>query len=133
MALMHARMRTLIWTAGAIIGGSADVHADNFIGAHYDARTDELVIKMRYRGTNPRHTFTVQWGQCQPADDAGLKQISATLLDDQWSDVASMPFTKTTRLSLADVSCRPAEVTLHTAPRFYYTVNIPSAPITPRN
>ena len=111
-----------------VFGLSMAVRADNFVGAHYDEKTDELVVTMRYRGTNADHGFTVRWGQCKPADSGQGHQISAVVLDDQWKDRASTPFTKTTRFSLAAVNCRPAQVTLHTAPRFYYQVAIPAPP-----
>lgn len=102
--------------------------ADNFVGAHYDVKTDVLVVTMRYRGSNPDHGFTVQWGQCKPPESGQGHQLSAVVLDDQWNDAAHSPFTKTTRFSLATVACRPAHVTLHTAPHFYYEVNIPASP-----
>ncbi|MEP7313101.1 MAG: hypothetical protein ABI859_11000, partial [Pseudomonadota bacterium] len=109
------------------------VHADNFVAAHYDARTDALNVTMRYRGTNPDHAFTVRWGKCQPANIQGnAMQIAATVLDDQWNDATRAPFTKTMRFSLAGLSCRPAQVTLHTAPHFLYSVNIPAAPVATR-
>ena len=125
---MHTRPAA--WILGAlslsVVIRAPFARADNFVEAHYDARGDALVVTMRYRGTNPEHKFTVEWGPCKPADnDPRVKQISATVLDDQWNDAANSPFKKTARFSLADVSCRPAEVTLHTAPRFYYLVKIP--------
>lgn len=112
-----------------VFGLSIAVRADNFASAHYDAKTDELVVTMRYRGTNADHRFTVRWGECKSADSGQGQQISAVVLDDQWKDRASTSFTKTTRFSLAAVNCRPAQVTLHTAPRFYYQVSIPAPPI----
>lgn len=107
-------------------------HADNFVGAHYDAGTDALVVTMRYRGTNPDHGFTVKWGQCKPAASGNGHELSAVVSDDQWKDAAHSPFTKTTRFSVATVACRPAHVTLHTAPHFYYEVDIPASPTSSR-
>lgn len=109
-------------------------HADNFVAAHYDGRTDELVVTMRYRGTNANHAFTLQWGECQQAssDPHGRQTTTARVLDDQWDDAANTPFRKTVRFSLVGISCRPAVVTLFTAPRFRYTINIPGAPTQPR-
>ena len=102
--------------------------ADNFVDAHYDAATDELVVTMRYSGTNPDHNFNVQWGACSEAgDDSGVQKIDATIDDDQWRDAARELFTKTIRVSLGSLSCRPVMLTLHTAPHFYYTVSIPAA------
>jgi hypothetical protein len=104
-------------------------YADTFSAVHYDPKTDELVVTMIYGGTNPGHTFALQWGKCE--DSAGgdaEHQVSAQVLDSQWRDAARRDFTKTVRFSLTGVPCRPAEVTLHTAPRFYYSVHIPGRP-----
>jgi len=84
------------------------------------------VVTMIYRGTNPDHQFSLQWGDCQPlGDDGATHQIVADVLDQQWSDDAQQTFTKTVRFSLAGLNCRPATVTLRTAPRFQYTLQIP--------
>ena len=101
--------------------------ADNFSKAYYDSRTDQLVVSMIYRGTNPNHTFTLQWGQCQEMNGSSLHEVAVQVLDSQWQDEALHPFKKTVRFSLAGIPCRPAKVTLRTAPRFIYTVLIPAA------
>jgi hypothetical protein len=102
------------------------LHADTFSSAYYDPKTNELVVTMLYRGTNPDHEFSVQWGTCQPlGDDQTRHQIVAEVLDRQWNDAAQQTFTKTLRFSLADMNCRPATVTLRSAPRFEYTLQIP--------
>jgi len=68
----------------------------------------------------------VQWGECKPPGDGGGKwQIAAEVLDSQWNDAAEQTFTKTVRVSLAGLTCRPATVTLRTAPRFESTVQVP--------
>src|ERR1700692_1825294 len=91
--------------------------ADNFRRVAYDAATDELVIVVAYSGTNPDHQFSVKWGPCIDHGDGG-REIVGELLDQQAADAARKNFTKTVRISLADVDCRPAAVTLRTAPRF---------------
>jgi hypothetical protein len=106
---------------------SAVAQADNFANVYYSARKDQLVITMGYRGTNPNHSFSLKWGQCQDLDGGG-REISAEVLDSQWQDVEQSDFKKTTRFSLAEVSCRPAKLTLRSAPRFFYTLQIPSRP-----
>jgi hypothetical protein len=98
--------------------------ADNFAGGRYDARTDELVIKMRYRGTNPDHNFTVQWGQCRQTDQGAT--IDGDVLDDQARDVERQSFTKTARFDVSALACRPVRVTLHTAPRYYFQILVPA-------
>jgi hypothetical protein len=92
----------------------------------YDPKTNELVVTILYRGTNPDHQFSVQWSDCQTLGDAANRhQIVGEALDRQWNDDAQHTFTKTVRFSLAKLNCRPATVTLRTAPRFEYTLEIP--------
>ena len=101
--------------------------ADNFADVHYDATSDELVVTMRYSGTNPDHNFSVQWGACGDAgDNSGVQRVDATIEDDQWRDAARELFSKTIHVSLGQLACRPAVLTIHTAPHFYYTLNIPA-------
>jgi hypothetical protein len=100
-------------------------HADNFQKAYYDPATDELVIVVLYRGTNPDHQFSLKWGPC--IDRGGNRhEIVAELLDQQYEDAARKDYKKTVRMSLAGMDCRPAAVTLRTAPRFYYTLTVPA-------
>jgi hypothetical protein len=99
-------------------------HADNFQKVSYDPATDELVIVVLYRGTNPGHQFSLKWGPC--IDRGGNRhEIVAELLDQQFQDAARKDYKKTVRMSLAALDCRPAAVTLRTAPRFYYTLTVP--------
>ena len=102
--------------------------ADNFSAVHYDARSDQLVVTMLYRGTNPNHEFSVKWGPCKNRKSGG-HEIAADVRDSQWQDPALHNFKVTTHFSLAALSCRPAKVTLRTAPRFRYTVQIPARSI----
>jgi len=104
---------------------SVPARADNFAGVHYLARKDQLVITIAYRGTNPDHTFSLKWGPCQELDGGG-RELSAEVLDRQSQDVERSDFKKTTRFSLADIPCRPAKVTLRSAPRFFATLQIPA-------
>jgi hypothetical protein len=113
----------VVWI-GLLFGGF--VEADNFANVYYDARKDQLVVTVFYRGTNPDHHFSLQWGRCKQLDDGSGQEIVAEVLDSQWQDIASQDFKKTTRFSLADLACRPSTLTLRTAPRFYYTLNIPA-------
>jgi hypothetical protein len=99
-------------------------HADNFQRVYYDPATDELVIVVLYRGTNPDHQFTLQWGPCIDRD-GNRHEIVAELLDQQYQDPARKDYKKTVRMTLAGMDCRPAAVTLRTAPRFYYTLTVP--------
>jgi hypothetical protein len=100
--------------------------ADTFLRAYYSAKTDQLVVTMSYRGTNPDHAFTPQWGKCKASTPGGRREIDAEILDSQSQDVEQQDFEKTVRIDLADVACRPARLTLRTAPRFTYTLEIPA-------
>ena len=100
--------------------------ADNFANVYYDARKDQLVVTMFYRGTNSDHMFSLQWGQCKKRSDDRMSEIEATVLDSQWQDAAQRDFKKTTHFGLVELHCRPATLTLRTAPRFFYTLQIPA-------
>ncbi len=120
-------MGALIAVAGLIGAGSVD--ADNFARVFYDARSDQLVVTMRYRGTNAKHAFTLKWGACQDPQEGASPALSAEVLDDQWNDAAVRDYKVTTRFGLTDMPCRPATVTLRTAPRFYISIEIPPLPV----
>jgi hypothetical protein len=105
----------------------ADARADNFKSARYDAQRDQLVVQMVYRGTHPDHTFHLSWSRCRPLDQQpGMWQVAVDVLDDQWNDAATTEYSRTLRFDLSNQPCRPARVTLRTAPRFYYTLTIPA-------
>lgn len=101
--------------------------ADNFSRVYFDAAADQLVVTMRYRGTNPDHLFTLRWGHCGQAQGSELPEVVAEVLDSQALDAATKDFKTTTRFDLANLTCRPAKVTLRTAPHFYTTLVIPAA------
>jgi hypothetical protein len=105
---------------------AAAVRADTFANAYYDAGKDQIVVTMIYRGTNPDHTFSLKWGRCKEPPDGSAREIVAEVLDSQWQDPETQDFRKTTRFSLDTLRCRPAKLTLRTAPRFYYTLQIPA-------
>ena len=111
-------------TAALILSQTAG--AGNFARVSYDKASDELVVTMSYRGTNPDHSFSLKWGECLADQSGNLPGVTAEVLDDQWEDAAAKDFEKTTRFSLSGMPCgRPASVTLRTAPRFLYTLTIP--------
>ncbi len=108
---------------------AASAAPQNFVGAQYDAESDELVVEIAYRGTNPHHEFSLRWEECKPLSrSGGAHQAAALLVDDQWDDKARQEFRKTVRFSLEALPCRPAKVTLHSAPGFTWTVHVPSRP-----
>jgi hypothetical protein len=99
--------------------------SDDFENLSYDAATDELVVVVNYSGTNPDHQFDLNWGECQTKDD-NQHEIAGDLLDQQARDAAHQDYRKTLRFSLANLDCRPATVTLRTAPRYLASVDIPA-------
>lgn len=127
---MHSTCAALALTFATSIL-SFEVFADSFTSIRYDPSADQLVISMAYRGTNPNHTLSLRWGQCKDTPGSPIRQIAGDVLDSQWQDKALNDFTTTTRFSLADFHCRPAKVTLRTAPRFHYTLLIPAASVAP--
>jgi hypothetical protein len=114
----------LAGVVAALIASAA--HADNFSRVFYDTKSGQLVVTMRYSGTNPNHNFTLSWGACQTDPNSGANTVVADVQDDQFQDAAQQPYKKTTRFNLANMPCRPASLTLRTAPRFRYTLSIPS-------
>jgi hypothetical protein len=122
---VHARLRGCCRAAALYLLALSAAQAATFSSVQYDPNTNELVVTMVYDGTNPNHQFSVQWGTCRPLGDDGNHQIVANVLDSQWDDTAQQPFTTTVRFSLAGVNCRPATITLRTAPRYEYTLQVP--------
>ena len=116
------------WLAryGALLFLAPIVSADNFAAVRYDKKADQLVVTMSYRGTNSHHKFSLKWGECQMDESRGLRDVTAEVLDDQWRDAEEKDYQKTTRFSLSGLPCsRPVNVTLRSAPRFFYTLTIP--------
>lgn len=109
-----------------VVAMSRAAMADNFADVRYDPGDDTLVVSMAYRGTDPNHVFSLKWGRCKGSLSGGGREIVAEVIDSQWRDEALHDFVKTTRFPLSGLSCRPAKVTLRTAPRFYYTIQVPA-------
>lgn len=123
---INTRKRWALAAAVASLLAVSALCAATFTGAYFDAGTSEIVVTMLYRGTNPDHQFTVQWGNCSPLGSGGNQfQISGDVQDSQWDDAAQTTYTKTVRFPVANLNCHPATVTLHTAPRFETSVQIP--------
>lgn len=119
---------SLIAVAVAMAADTATVMAANFGSAQYDPNGDQLIVTMIYDGTNPDHHFSIQWGTCRKLDQPAHQTIDVSILDDQWNDAATKTFTETVRIPLATLSCRPATVTLRTAPDFSTSLDIPARP-----
>jgi len=119
-------MRKTLVELSILVFAATPAAADNFASVIYDPKTDEIVLTMIYRGTNPKHEFAVRWGPCQHPQDAAAAQVSGEVVDSQWKDAEQKSYRKITRIGLADIPCRPADVTLRTAPRFFYTLHVPA-------
>lgn len=122
------------WLSGiifaiAMMTATAAVMADTFGLVHYDPKSDQLIVTMIYEGTNPNHNFSIQWGRCRKIvnqlGDSAHQIINLDILDDQGNDAARESYTKTVRVPLTGLSCRPATVTLWTPPNHYTTLDIP--------
>jgi hypothetical protein len=108
---------TLITFAVAMVTAAAAI-ADAFGPAHYDPKSDQLIVTMIYDGTNPNHHFSIQWGRCreliEQLHEPPHKIIEVDILDDQGNDAAVKSYTKIEKIPLAGLSCRPSTVTLWT-------------------
>jgi len=126
--LEDSRALLLIAVAIAMMTDTAVVMAANFGPVRYDPNSDQLIVTMIYDGTNPNHHFSVEWGACRKLSQPTRQAIDASIVSDQWNDAATQTFTVTVKVPLADLSCRPATVTLRTAPGFYTSLDIPARP-----
>ncbi len=105
MAVLRAALIAVLLVAG-LPAKAADI-----VGAKYDAADDTIVVNIAYRGTQPDHEFTVEWGPCNEAGGPPAG-VTARLIDRQGRDIAREEFRVTGRLGLQELPCRPAEVTL---------------------
>ena len=99
--------------------------------SYMDAATsDQLIATMIYDGTHPNHHFTIKWGPCRKSnqDQQTHQTIDVNLLDDDGNDAATKTYTELVTISLANLSCRPATVTLWTPPNFDRSIDVPSRP-----
>ena len=103
--------------------------ADTFGPVHYDARTNQILVIIHYRGTNPNHHFSIQWGRCRKLHGQlhgpAPRAISLGILDEQGNDAAKKRYTRLLKVPLGGMSCRPATVTLWTSPNQYRSIAIP--------
>jgi hypothetical protein len=125
-SLSHHALTAFVLIIAAVIPAQI-TWATTFGNVYYDPNTDQLVITMSYRGTNPNHTFSLKWGRCKSGPD-GSPQIFANVIDSQWDDGAQNDYQTTTRFNLGKLKCRPVNVTLRSAPRFIYQLQIPAPP-----
>jgi hypothetical protein len=107
------------------------VTAATFGPVRYEPNGDQLIVAMIYDGTNPNHHFAIKWGTCRKGeqlDKPAHQTIGVNIVDDDHNDAAKTTYTETIRVPIANLSCRPATVTLWTPPNFSTSVEIPAFP-----
>jgi hypothetical protein len=109
-----------------LLGVPALARAQTILDVRYSAAQDALVVEIAYQGTNPNHEFSLVWDGCQQAGE-GRHVAVGRLIDSQGNDVAKTDFQVRRRLSLAALTCRPAEVTIRLGPVSNRTVSVPAA------
>lgn len=95
-------------------------HASDLRDARYDAATDSIIVEVAYQGTNPNHEFSVQWGRCEN------NAVAGRVVDSQWNDKAVEPYRLWDHVSIDDIPCRPARVTLRMGRTGQATVFVPA-------
>ena len=98
---------------------AVDAAAADILSAAYDARTDQIVVEIAYRGTRPDHDFRVLWGACHEGG------VTARLIDQQGDDIARTGYRVTRWLSLGRLPCRPTVVTLRLGRTSHLSVRVP--------
>ena len=106
---------------------ASNAHAVNVLSMSYEEKTDELLLKVAYRGTHDKHTFSLDWDECHDYAFVDAKyQTMANLVDSEPNDKAETEFTQNLRFSLAGIKCRPVKLTIRTSPGFNRTLVVPT-------
>ena len=129
----------LVLVLASLAGTGGAARASNLLDLQYDARTDELVAVIAFRGSHPDHRFSLQWGKCQRRSSERMASgvsatygVSALVIDAHGADVTKENYEVTARFDLATLACRPARVTLRSGPRNSRTVSVPARPASAR-
>ena len=111
------------------IASTTVAKADTFGPVRYDPTTNQILVIIHYRGTNPNHHFSIRWGHCRKLHGElhgpAPRAINLGILDQQGNDAARRGYTELVKVPLAGMSCRPATVTLWTPPNQYRSISIP--------
>ena len=118
-------MNRLICASALALLPAMAAQAADLLGATYDPNSDTLLIDVAYRGTHPEHDFFVQWAPCTEGDPA---RTVGRVIDVHGRDHARESFRVRERVSLADIPCRPALVTLRLGRVANDQVFVPQAP-----
>ena len=110
------------------IASTTVAKADTFGPVRYDPTTNQILVIIQYRGTNPNHHFSIRWGHCRKLHGElhgpAPRAINLGILDQQGNDAARRGYTELVKVPLAGMSCRPATVTLWTPPNQYRSISI---------
>jgi hypothetical protein len=112
--------------AAALLAWPWVASAQTLVDAHYSRSQDALVVEIAYQGTNPNHEFSIVWDACQ-ANGNGRQAVVGRLIDSQGNDTAQKEFQVRRRFALAEIPCRPADVTLRLGPVSNRSVAVPAA------
>lgn len=96
--------------------------AADILGARYDAASDQITVDIAYRGTNADHEFVVEWAECSSQSPP---RLVGRLIDRQGNDAAREDYRTREELSLHDMPCRPAIVTLRLGRVAHTNVYVP--------
>ena len=123
------RSLSLMIATAALAVVSRAAMADTFGPVRFDSKSDAIVVTMRYEGTNPNHHFSIHWGPCRKLRDQlhgpAPKFIDLGVIDDQGNDAAQRSYTRTLRIPLTGMACRPATVNLWTSYNQHASIHIP--------
>jgi hypothetical protein len=117
-----SRFRYACVLAGLLV---FQAHAADLLGATYEPVSDTLLIDIAYRGTHPEHDFFVQWSPCSGGPPA---RTVGRVIDVHGRDAARENFRVRERVSLENLPCRPALVTLRLGRVAHEQVFVPEAP-----
>lgn len=93
---------TIIWATFA--------QAATIEDAQYNSSTETLQIFLVYEGGLKEHRFSLRWDPCQTVD--GVRQIAVRLIDSGWDDTGTQEIRQTVSFSLANMTCKPAELSI---------------------
>jgi len=113
------------WLGAALALSAGPAVAADLVGASYDASDDTIVVTVAYQGMTGSHRFSVTWDACDTSGGSPA-QVAGRLTDTLGNEPGEKPFQVTSRLSLAGLACRPAQVTLRLGKVSHKQVFVPA-------
>lgn len=102
---------------------STSVFAAQILSAQYNQAQDSLRLELAYSGGEKQHQFSLLWDECQVAGDHN--QIAARLIDAGGDDTGDQEIFETIEISLSDLNCRPAWLTIRSGLFSHKTLWVP--------